>query len=172
MARVAWLLLGLFIFSLAQAQAPSYFVYADVVRGHVNPKGAVCVPNTVFQQGEHAVFRVAVADAATGELLTAEEVEARGVTVTIDLQDVIVLELGFGPHPPGAPQQEWFFVSSWFIPDDQATGSYAWTVSVSDAAGGSGSFTPIGASFGSTAIQVVEAVAESPLAGLLAARGR
>ncbi len=171
MARTAWLLLGLLLFSLAQAQAPSYFVYADVVRGHVNPKGAVCVPNTVFQQGEHAVFRVAVADAATGELLTAEEVEARGVTVTVDLQDVIVLELAFSPHPPEV-NLEWFFVSSWFIPADQATGSYGWTVSVSDAAGGTGSFTPIGASFGSTAIQVVEAVAESPLAGLLAARGR
>ena len=85
----------------ALAAAPTYFVKADMVRAAEGAMGPVCVPNSVFQPGEKIVFRAAVIDAATGEELTIDQVQARGIQAVVKFEghDDIMM---FFP-PPDAP---------------------------------------------------------------------
>ena len=143
--------------SLAAAQEPAYFVKADMVRGAEGAMGAVCVPNSVFFNGEMIVFRAVVYDAATGEELGFEEIQERGITATVHMDSVEPMPMFF-PPPGGAPEGEEaedgpppgadFFRGPWAIPAEFPSGMYGWTVQVQDAQGNTAEFTPIGASAG------------------------
>lgn len=142
--------------SLALAQAPTYFVKADMVRGAQGAQGPVCVPNSVFFGGEMIVFRAVVYDAATGEELKFAQVQERGITATVHLDGMDPMPMFFPPPsegeaaegqegpPPGAD----FFRGPWAIPADFPSGMYGWHVEIADASGNTAVFEPIGATVG------------------------
>lgn len=144
---------------LAQAAwaAPAYFVQADMVRGAQGAMGAVCVPNSVFTLGESIVWRAYVYDGETGEQVSAEELEARGVTVTARVDGGPELEMAFSPHPPGAEDVAFYHVAAWQIPADHATGVFTWSVVVQDASGAEVVFEPIGQDIGLANLTLVPA---------------
>jgi len=140
--------------ALASAQAPTYFVKADMVRGAQGAMGPVCVPNSVFFGGEMVVFRAVVYDAATGEELLFDQVQERGITATVHLEGLEPFAMFFPPPggagegaegpPPGAD----FFRGPWAIPADFPTGMYVWHIEVTDAQGNTATFDPIGSAIG------------------------
>ncbi len=141
----------------ASAQASEYFIQADVVRGAIGAQGAVCVANGVFMQGEQVVFRAYVFDASTGERLTAEEVEARGVRVFGLIEGERVEELDYIPHPPNVENPEFFWAGGWMVPADQPTGNYPWSLQVEDAEGNTAEYLPMGHSIGLGSLVILEA---------------
>lgn len=160
--------------SLALAQAPTYFVKADMVRGAQGAMGPACVPNSVFFNGEMIVFRAVVYDAATGEELSFDQIQERGITATVHMDGTEPLSMFFPPPmeagegappaeggdegqsegeggPPaegGPPPGADFFRGPFAIPADFPAGMYAWTIEVTDSAGNTAEFSPIGASAG------------------------
>lgn len=160
MRRLIVITLLVVIGSLALAQAPTYFVKADMVRGAQGAMGPVCVPNSVFFGGEMIVFRATVYDAATGEELLFDEVQARGITATVHMEGREPAAMYFPPPsgggegeagpPPGAD----FFRGPWAIPADFPTGMYTWHIEVSDAQGNTATFDPIGGAIGLNSITI------------------
>lgn len=149
--------------SLAWAQAPTYFIKADMVRGAQGAQGAVCVPNSVFFPGEMIVFRTVVYDAATGEELKFDEVNARGITATVHMEGMEPMPMFFPPPSEGGEGEEGeegpppgadFFRGPWAIPADFPAGMYGWTIEVTDTEGNTAEFVPIGASFGAGSITI------------------
>ncbi|HLU82370.1 MAG TPA: hypothetical protein VKZ43_03125 [Trueperaceae bacterium] len=140
--------------TVALAQAPTYFVKADMVRGAQGAMGPVCVPNSVFFNGEMIVFRAVVYDAATGEELLFDEIQARGITATVVMDGREGAAMFFPPPggggegedgpPPGAD----FFRGPWAIPADFPTGMYTWHIEVTDDQGNTATFDPISGAIG------------------------
>lgn len=128
---------------LALAQSPAYLINADVVRGAENPTGPTCVLTPVFKTGEQVVWRAELFDAETGEKLTPEQVEERGVTVTAVLEDGSEYDMEYGLHPREEPQI-WLFVGAWTIPPVYPTGTLTYEIRVEDDAGNVQTWTPIG----------------------------
>lgn len=153
MKRVVSILVLAFLGSLAFGQ-PSYFVKADMVRGAEGAQGAVCVPNSVFVPGEKIVFRAVVVDATTGEELSFEEGQERGLTATVNVEGQEPVAMFWPPAEEGGPEGTSFFRGPWAIPSDFPTGMYGWTISVTDAEGNTADFSPIGASFGAGSITI------------------
>jgi hypothetical protein len=154
MRKLSVAILVAVICSVAMAQAPIYFVKADMVRGAQGAMGPVCVPNSVFFTGEMIVFRAVVYDAATGEELLFDEVQARGITATVHMDGREPAAMFF-PPPGGAGEGEEgppagadFFRGPWAIPADFPTGMYTWHIEVTDAAGNVATFDPIGGAIG------------------------
>lgn len=131
----------------AFAQAP-YFIQADTVRGAVGAQGAVCVINSVFLNGEEVVFRAYVYDAATGQPLTQDKIDASGITVSGMIDGQQVAGLNFTPHPPEAADTELYWAGAWAIPADYPAGNYSWSVRVQDAAGNVVDYLPMGHTIG------------------------
>lgn len=132
-----------------------YLIQADIVRGGEGvPKGPVCVPNSVFLHGEATVFRIKVYDADGGAYIDPKIAEERGVKVEIQVGDA-TMPTHMGPHPPGAPNQDYYWTTHWVIPSDYPAGVINWSVKVSDAAGGSGTFEPIGQNIGIPALMIM-----------------
>lgn len=162
MRKLTLVLLMSVLGSLALAQAPTYFVKADMVRGAQGAMGPVCVPNSVFFNGEMIVFRAVVYDAATGEELKFDQVQERGITATVVMDGREPAQMFFPPPsngeaqegqegpPPGAD----FFRGPWAIPADFPAGTYNWHIEVSDAAGNTAEFQPIGAAVGLNPITI------------------
>jgi hypothetical protein len=141
--------------SLAHAQAPAFFIHADAVRGAQQAQGAVCVANALFYPGEWVIFRAVVTDAATGEEIGHEEIEARGITAKVIVAGVGEIEMFYPPLEAGTPPAMYFFRGPWPIPADFAMGEYGWSIEVSDAEGNVGSFAPIGQAVGLSSITVM-----------------
>lgn len=159
MKYLAAIVLAAAIASFAFAQ-PEYFVKADMVRAAEGAMGPVCVPNSVFHPGEKIVFRAIVYDAATGEELKFEEIQARGIQATVHIDGHEDLTMfypppaseeaeGAGP-PPGAD----YFRGPWPIPADVPEGMFGWTITVSDPEGNTAEFQPIGAAIGAGSITI------------------
>lgn len=152
MRRLVLVFLAVVVGSFALAQAPAYFVKADMVRAAQGAMGPVCVINSVFFGGEMVVFRAIVYDAATGEELKFDQVLERGITLTVHVDSVDPIVMFYPPPgaagaegpPPGAE----FFRGTWPIASDFPTGSYGWHIDITDAAGNVGEFQPIGAAIG------------------------
>ncbi|HZJ10211.1 MAG TPA: hypothetical protein VFD39_10990, partial [Trueperaceae bacterium] len=122
--------------SLAFAQAPTYFVKADMVRAAEGAQGPVCVPNSVFFPGENIVFRAVVYDAATGEELMFDQVQERGITATVHMDGMDPMPMFFPPPTEGEPAEGQegpppgadYFRGPWPIPADFASGIYNWHI--------------------------------------------
>lgn len=151
-------LLAVVVMSLmaaAWAAAPTYFVKADMVRAAEGAMGPVCVPNTVFVPGEKIVFRAAVIDAATGEELTLDQIQARGIQAVVKFEGHDDIGMFFpDPSGPDMPPGPSFFRGPWVIPADAPVGTYSWHVEVTDAQGNAATFEPIGMAFGSTLVTI------------------
>lgn len=129
--------------TLAFAQEPAYIVNAQVVRGSENPTGEVCVLTPVFKTSEQIVWLAEVYDAETGEKLTPEQVEERGVTAKAVLEDGSEYELEYGLHPREEPQI-YVFAGAWVIPPVYPTGQLYFEIVVEDDAGNSVTWEPLG----------------------------
>ena len=147
--------------TIAAAQAPTYFVKADMVRGAQGAMGPVCVPNSVFFNGEMIVFRAVVYDAATGEELKFDEVQSRGITATVVMDGRDPAQMFFPPPGEGAEEGEEgpppgadFFRGPWAIPADFPAGMYNWHIEVTDASGNTAVFEPIGMAIGLNPITI------------------
>lgn len=149
MRQVKWLAVLVAVLATT-AFANTYFVQMNTVRGGTGAKGPVCVSNTVFQPGESVVWQMEVFDAATGAQLTQAAIEQRGIKVTIGLDNGKTIDAEYGGHPPSAPaaNQDHFWTGAWEIPEDAATGTYNYTVTVTDDNGNKDAFTPIGQNVG------------------------
>lgn len=130
-----------------------YWVQVDVVRGHEQPTGPVCVQTGVFKQGELIVWRVNVLETATGRQIGNEgksiaELNERGLKVTVYLENGQALVAKYDKHPPNAKATDpvkFFWTTSWLIPTDYPTGTLRWWVIVTDKAGAFVRYDPIGA---------------------------
>ena len=149
MRHTKWLIVLIAVLATS-AFANTYFVQMDIVRGAEGAKGAVCVSNSVFQPGESAVWRAYVFDAVTGARVTQDEITNRDIKLQVTLDNGKTVDMSYGAHPPGAPasSQEHYWTGAWSIPSDFASGTYNWTLTVTDGAGHKDSFTPIGQNIG------------------------
>lgn len=130
-----------------------YWVQVDVVRGHEQPTGTVCVQTGVFKHGELIVWRINVFETASGRHIGNEgkniaEINERGLKATVYLQNGTSLVAKYDKHPPRGKEGEpvrYFWTTSWQIPNDYPTGTLRWWVIVTDKAGAFVRYDPIGA---------------------------
>lgn len=114
----------------AEASGP-LFIQGDMVG-----EQAGCVLQSQFSQGQVVVWRVAVQD-ASGERLGDDTI----TSVVVTLPDGQAFDLSYGGHPPPAPT-DFYWATSWAIPDDYPTGTLGYEVTVIDAAGGVHEWAP------------------------------
>ena len=131
------------IAGMAFAASPAYYVRADAVRGSKNPTGPTCVLTPVFKTGEQVVWRAEVFDAQTGQKLTDQQVKDLGVKVTVKTQDGKTYDMAYGEHPHEAPKI-WLWTAAWVIPPVYPTGMFEYSIIVTDKAGNTVTWQPIG----------------------------
>lgn len=111
--------------SVAQAETPKkldVLLYADTVNGS-RPQGAKprpigCTQTDIFKRGEQLVFRVWGTEAATGDVLSTENV----VYAYAKIAGQPNLKLTWGPHG-AASNRVWFWAAGWNIPADYPLGT-------------------------------------------------
>jgi hypothetical protein len=139
----------------------AYRVVADVVTagiGRPGVQGALCVNQTVFFPGDTIVFRAVIADGPNGTPLGTADVARLGVQAVVSLSDgsKVPLRLGSHPPPPNAPSHSTFWSGSIRTAADHPTGTLKWTLTVTDKAGHSVAFTPMGQDDGSTVLTLAQ----------------
>jgi hypothetical protein len=141
----------------AQSKPLPYRIFGDVVAARV------CVPRSVFNPGDTIVWRGEVDDAA-GVRLTAAQIKTLGIQAVITLKDGTKLPLAFGVHPPfpNAPATDLYWAVAYFVKPDHPTGTMPWTMTVTDAAGASVTFTPIGQTNGASVLTLAEKGVPAP----------
>ncbi|QLH81719.1 hypothetical protein [Halosimplex pelagicum] len=131
-----------------EPEPENYVVTAETGTGEV-PEGAAfasaCSATRRFVPGMLAVFYVGIYDPETGEQLTDEDLDS--VAVNVDGGDTV--ELAWAGDDEENPAEEW--AGSWQLPDDISTGTYAYTVEVTD---GDANFRAVGIL--EDAIEVIE----------------
>lgn len=155
MLRKSLVFVAMVVLAHAFAQAPAYFVHADMVRGAQGAQGAVCVANAVFYPGEWVIYRMKVYDAATGEEMTHEAIAERGITARVVVDGVGTIDMFYPPREEGTPPAMYFFRGPWAIAADQPPGEYRWNIEVSDAEGNMVTFSPIGQGIGLSSITIM-----------------
>lgn len=152
----------------AATGAPAYRIVADsvVAQSTVQP-GGVSVNQDVFFPGDLIVFRAVIADGVAGVPLDQAAITLRGVKVAVALKDGTVIPVRYGVHPPPniAPKGILYWTGALLVKPDRPTGSYPWTMTVSDAAGHTTTFTPIGQEAGLAVLTVAAKAAAAPKTG-------
>ena len=97
------------------------FLYVDTVNG-TRPAGAKprplgCTQTNYFARGEQVVFRVWGSEAATGDILSTENVKYAYVKIPGQPN----MKLNWGAHGT-APNRVWFWTAAWIIPKDYPLG--------------------------------------------------
>jgi hypothetical protein len=138
----------------APGKALAYRVFADVVAARI------CIPRSVFNPGDTIVWRAEVQDLA-GVRLNDAQVKALGITAVVTLKDGTKVPLKFGIHPPfpNPPATDTYWAGAYFVKGDHPTGTLPWTMTVSDTAGNTVNFTPIGQAPGLTVLTIAEKAA-------------
>jgi len=97
----------------------------------------VCILSSRFNPGQQIVWRVRVYDPETGQAMD---------ETTLDVVEVIlpgeqIVKARYGPHPP-PPQDasDFFWSTSWVIPQEYPTGSLSYTIRAKSKDGRSGEF--------------------------------
>lgn len=115
------------------ASAP-LLVTGDFVQGHENaPEGQTCVANNRYLPGQQIVWRLKVVDPETGQLMDDQALES----VTVTLVDGQVFEAKYGGHPHSDPV-DFYWTTSWSIPEDYPSGIVDFTVSAKASDGRTG----------------------------------
>lgn len=106
------------------AAQPKLFFEGDMVLAQA------CVLNNRFRRNEGVVWRVRVLDAKTGQ-----PIEANGLkSLVIELPDGKTIPMKHGGHPRGGTDDR-FWSSSWKVPENYPTGTFAYTVVATDLSG-------------------------------------
>lgn len=104
--------------------APKLFFEGDMVLAQA------CVLNNRFRRNEGVVWRVRVLDAQTGHPL-----DAKGLrSLVIQLPDGQTIPMKHGGHPRGG-NDDHFWSTSWKVPENYPTGTFAYTVVATDLSG-------------------------------------
>ena len=145
----------------------AYRLFADVVTAGVGKpgiQGALCVTQTVFFPGDSIVWRAVIADGASGTPLTAADVTRLGLTAVVSLSDgtKVPLRLGFHPPPPAVPLHSTFWSGSLSTKGDHPTGTLKWTLTVTDKAGHTATFEPMGQANGTTVLTLAQRAPAPP----------
>jgi hypothetical protein len=111
------------------------FFEGDMVRG-AGAEAPGCVLTSQFKRKEAVVWRVRVLD-QTGRAL--DEKGLKGLIV--EVSDGQKLPLHFGPHPRGKTD-DYFWTTSWLIPESYPTGSFSYKVVAIDLGDKSHSWEP------------------------------
>ena len=98
------------------------FVYVDTVNG-TRPAGAKarpvgCTQSNIFTRGEQAVFRTWGSEAATGDILSTENVKYAYVKIPGQPN----IKLNWGAHG-NTGAKVWFWTAAWNIPADYPLGT-------------------------------------------------
>ncbi len=97
---------------------------------------AVCVLANQFKRGNHITWRVKVYDPVTGQPMDDAALES----VEVTLPDGQAFEAGYGGHPP-SDSTDFFWATSWVVPEDYPTGSLPYQVTATSVDGRTGVFT-------------------------------
>jgi hypothetical protein len=114
--------------------ASNLIVDANTVTGHAEEVS--CVLANQFKPGGHVVWRMKVHDPVTGQPMDDEALES----VEISLPDGQTFEAEYGGHPASNPS-DFFWATSWEIPEDYPTGSLPYQVTATAVDGRTGTFT-------------------------------
>lgn len=100
----------------------SVFLYVDTVNGTrpvgAKPRPIGCTQTNYFQRGEQVVFRIYGTEAATGAVLSTENVKYAYVKIPGQAN----LRLNWGAH--GAPSNRvWFWTTPWIVPKNYPLGA-------------------------------------------------
>jgi hypothetical protein len=127
---VAMAILGMAIGQDAAAQstaenvppiAPKLFFEGDMVLAQA------CVLNNRFRRNEGVVWRVRVLDPETGQQVDAKSLKS----LVIELADGQTIPMKHGGHPRGGTDDR-FWSTSWKVPENYPTGTFAYTVVATD----------------------------------------
>ena len=135
----------------APGKALAYRVFADVVAARI------CIPRNTFNPGDTIVWRAEIQDPAGVRLLDAQ-IKALGIQAVVTLKDGTKIPLKFGIHPPfpNPPATDTYWAGAYFVKGDHPTGTLPWTVTVTDAAGNTVNFAPIGQGNGLSVLTIAE----------------
>lgn len=140
----------------AAAAAVDLVLVADTVQGPANltpeekASGAICVQKNRFGKNEEIVWRVRVVDPATGEAMDDQALSS--LVVRLPDQE---LELHYGGHPRTDPV-DFFWATSFDIPENYPTGLLAYTIEATAADGRTGTYNQFGVA--TAQLQVTDAV--------------
>ncbi|MFB6163872.1 MAG: hypothetical protein ABEJ31_01820 [Haloarculaceae archaeon] len=106
-----------------------YIVNADtVVSAETTAQGqGPCSLQNQFLHGQKVIFRAKVIDPETGDELTGEDLS--GVKVDIKSGSAPTIPMGYGPHPPQQPADE-YWVAPWTVPDGFPKGQVDYSIVV------------------------------------------
>jgi len=122
--------------SLARAQGTSkLFFEGDMVRG-AGAATPACVLTSQFKRNETVVWRVRVLD-QNGQALDDKGLKS----LTVEVSNGQKFPLHFGSHPRGKTD-DYFWTTSWLIPESYPTGTFAYKVIATDLEGRSQSWEP------------------------------
>jgi hypothetical protein len=164
-AAAAFLSLGAHALPAAAQSAPGTVAVplrlnADVVtsaRQGKGVQGAICVAQSVFAPGDTIIFRAVVTD-ANNVPLTQDQLTQRGIKVVVTTGEGATIPLVYEQHPPPnipVPKHDLYFAAAYPISHEHPTGTLTWTAAVTDNAGHSITFAPIGQVTGVTTLQIV-----------------
>ena len=97
----------------------------------------ICILSSRFNPGQRIVWRVKVYDPRTGQAMD---------ETTLDVVELIlpgeqILKARYGPHPlPPQEATDFFWATSWLIPEDYPSGSLSYTIRAKAKDGRSGEF--------------------------------
>ncbi len=108
-----------------QAETPTkldVFLYVDTVNGSrpvgAKPRPISCTQTNSFKRGEQLVFRVWGSEAATGDILSTENVKYAYVKIPGQPN----MKLNWGAHGTQS-NRVWFWTAAWIIPADYPLGT-------------------------------------------------
>ena len=123
----------------AKAQEAKHFFFeGDIVRGaQQGAPGPFCVLTSQFKHKEEVAWRIRVLDQ------DGKPVDDKGLkSLVVELPDGKKIEAHFRGHPPKPPQTDYFWATSWIIPDDYPTGTFAYKVVATDMQGQTQTWEP------------------------------
>ncbi len=122
----------------AQAQQKRLFFEGDMVRGaQAGAPGPFCVLNNQFKHRESVAWRIRVLDQ------DGKPVDDKGLnSLVVELPDGQKITAHYHGHPPKPPQTDHFWSTSWIIPADYPTGTFAYKVVATDLDGQTHTWEP------------------------------
>jgi len=117
--------------------AKNLILSSDMVTGSggtVKPASS-CVLDSVYKPGNQVVFRVRVYDPVTGKPMDDKALSS----VTVSLPDGQSFTARYGGHPNTNPL-DYFWATSWIIPDSYPTGTITYTATATAVDGRTGTF--------------------------------